>query len=104
MHHIGVFKAAHYMQNGVDLANVAKKLVSQTLALAGAAYQARNVHNADRGWNYFLALNFIGDDGQPVIGHIDHANIWLNGAEGIIGGGNSRRGEGVEEGALANIW
>ena len=104
MHHIGVVKATHHMQNGVHLANVAEKFIAQALAFAGAAHQARDIDNANGGWNYFLTLNFLGDDGQTIIRNIHHANVGLNGAEWIVGGFNSGRGERVEEGALANIW
>jgi hypothetical protein len=48
-------------------------------------------------------MDEIGDPGEPLIGHGDHAGVGFDGAEGIIRGLRFGRGEGVEDGALADI-
>ena len=40
---------------------------------------------------------------KPIVGHADHADIGLDGAERIVRRLNARCGEGVEERALADI-
>ena len=57
MHHVGVVETAHDMDDRSRLANIREKLVAQPFTLAGALYQAGNVHEFDRGINYLLRLD-----------------------------------------------
>jgi hypothetical protein len=92
------------LDDGIDLPDVAQKLVPEALALARAGYQPRDVHELDRRREDFLGLRHRGEFLQPVVGHIHDADIRLDRAEREI-----RRlrlagaGHGIEESGLPDI-
>ena len=80
-----------------------QELVAQAFALGGTGHQARNVHELDNRRHHAFRLNDFGQRRQARVGHLDHASVRLDGAEGVVLGGNARLGEGVEESGLAHI-
>ena len=44
VNHVGIFKAAHHLQDGVDLTNMAQELVPQPFPLTGPLDDARNIN------------------------------------------------------------
>ena len=103
MDDVGVLKAADDMHDGVHLADVRKELVAQPLALRGAADQPRNVHKLDgRGGVLFGFIN-LGERVEPFVRHGDHADVRLNGTEGVIRALGARVGQRIEQRALADV-
>ena len=52
--HIRVGKAAHYLHDRVDFADVTEKLVAESFARARAFHQTGDIHELDRGRHNFL--------------------------------------------------
>ena len=100
---IAVLEAANHMDDGVGGADVAEELVAQTLALAGALDETGDVDELDDGGGGLLGGIEIAQPLQPLIGHGDHAHIGVDGAEGIIVGGNTGVGDGIEQSGLADV-
>ena len=103
VHDVRVLEAANHVEDGVHLADVAQELVAQAFALAGAADDAGDVHQTDDGGDDLLALDELLERGQPGVRHGDHADVRLDGAEGVVGRLDPRRREGVEERALSDV-
>ncbi len=101
--HVVVLEAAHHVDDGVGLADVGQELVAQAFALAGAGHQARDVDELDDGRHDALGLDDLGQLRQPRIGHFDHADVRLDGAERVVLGRDAGLGQGVEEGGLADV-
>ena len=104
VHDVFIVEAAHHMDDGVRAADVLQELVAQSRALAGALHQAGNVHELDDGGRFLVRLIHLRQLVQPRIRHGHHAHVGLDGAEGVVGALRPGVGNGVEQGALANIW
>ena len=100
---IGVVEAPHHMYDGVGAANVLQKFISQPLALAGALDEPGDVHELDGGGGVFFRLVKLGQEVQPLVRHGHHADVRLDGAEGIVRALRPRVGDGVEQCRLANV-
>ena len=100
-----VLEAAQHVGDGVDLANVAQKLIAQAFALGGAAHQAGNVDERQPRRNSPCRLADLSELVEARIGHADIADIRLDRAERIVGRfRRCRLRERVEERGLANVW
>ena len=101
---VGVFKTAHDLDDRVHLADVAEELVAEPFPRARTLHQARDVHELDRRGDDFGGSGNFGQRSQPGVGHFDDADVWINGAEGIILRRRlARPREGVEQSGLANV-
>ena len=80
-----------------------EELVAQAFALGGAGHQAGDVDELDDGRHDALGLDDLGQLRQARIGHFDHADVGLDGAEGIVLGRDAGLGQRVEEGGLADV-
>ena len=103
VNHVGVFKAAHHVHDGVCLADVRQKLVAQPFALAGAGHQPGDVHEFDDGGHHALGLDHLGQLFQARVGHFHHAGVGFDGAKRVVLGGNARPGQRVEKSGLAHV-
>ena len=74
------------MHNGVYLAYVCQKFISQPFALAGTFYQTGNVYKLNGSRHYALWLHQFGQFAQPFIGYVYLSHVGLNSAEAVIGG------------------
>ena len=92
MGHIGIGEAADDMEDGVDLANVRKELVAQSLAFAGTLDEPGDVDESESRRNHLLCLDVRLDFGEPVIRDADDADIGLDRAEGVVRGRGTRSG------------
>ena len=104
VHDVLIVKAADHMDDGVRAADVLQELVAQAGALAGALYQTGDVHELDDGGRLFVRLVHLRQLVQPWVRHGHHAHVGLDGAEGVVGALCPGVGDGVEQGAFANIW
>jgi hypothetical protein len=98
-----VLEAAHHVDDGIGLADVAEELVAQALALAGAGHQAGDVHELHDGWYHAFGLDDGGQLLQARIWKFHHAHVGLDGAEGVVLGRDAGFGQCVEEGRLADV-
>ena len=71
--------------------------------LRGAGHQAGDVDELDDGRRDALRLDDFGQLLQARIGHLDDADVRLDGAERIVLGRDAGLGQGVEEGGLADV-
>ena len=101
---IGVFETADHLHDRVDLADVAEELVAKTFTGARAFDQASDVHKLDRGRDDFLGMRQFRESFQTRVGHRHHAEIRIDGAEGVIGGLRfSRAGDCIEERGFPHV-
>ena len=99
-----IVKAAHHMDDGVALPDVAEELVAQTGALTGTLHQTGDVHKFHHGGGLFVGVPHLSQLVQPFVRHRHDAAVGLDGAEGIVGrlsvlGGSN----GIEQGALSHV-
>ena len=100
---VRVVKAAHDVDDGVRRADVRKELVAEALTLGRALDKACNVDEFDRGGREFLRLMQVAQPLQTRIRHGHDADIRIDGAEGVVIGGNARICDRVEQRGLADV-
>src|SRR5690606_41176919 len=79
-----VFETAHDVDDGVGLADVGEELVAQALALGRARHQAGDVDELDHGGHDALRFHDGRQLRQALIRNLDHADVGLDGAEGVV--------------------
>ena len=103
VHDVLIVEAAHDVDNGVRAADVLEELVAEARALARALDEARDVDKLDDGGSLLLGVVHLGELIEALIGNGHHADVRLNGAEGVVGAFRARVGDRVEESGLADI-
>ena len=91
------------LDDGVDLPDFAEELVAEALALAGALDEAGDVDESDRAGVDFSGLRTLARRVESRVGHGHHADVGVDGGEGVVGDLGAARGEGVEERRLADV-
>src|SRR3569832_1920276 len=81
---VGILEAAHDVHDGVDLADGGEELVAEAFALGRALHQAGNVDEGDARRDDLLGLGQAAQLLQPLIGHGDLSDIWLDRAKRIV--------------------
>ena len=81
---VGALKTAHDLHNRVDLPNVTEKLVAESFARARAFDQSGDVDKLDRRRHDFLRMRHFCQDIETRVGNGHDADVWIDGAEGII--------------------
>ena len=103
VHDILIVEAAHNVHDGVGAADILKELVAETRALACALDKTRDVDKFDDGGGLLLGVVHLGELVEPLIWDGHHADVRLDGAEGVVGALRARVGDGVEQSGLADI-
>ena len=103
MHHIGIVKAAHHVDDGIGLADVGEKLVAQSFASGRARHQPGNVDELDDGWLDALRLDDLRQLIHARIRHLYNAYVWFDGTERIVFRRDARLGQRIEQGGFAHI-
>ena len=98
-----VIEAADDVDNRVGRADVREEFVAEALALRRALDETRNVNKLDDGGGLLLGLIELGEPVEPLVRHGDHADVRVDGAEGIIRGLGARVGDGIKERGLADV-
>ena len=99
-----ILETAQHMDDGIDLADIAEKLVAKALALARPAHEACNVDKAQLRLDDLRRTANFGNGLQARIGHRDIADIRFNRAKRIIRRLRRRRlCQRVEQRGLAHI-
>ncbi len=96
VHDVRIVEAADDVRDRVALADVGEELVAQSLALAGAGDEARDVDELDCGGNYLFRLGDRGKRAQARVWHFDDADVRLDRAERIVLGRDAGLGQRVE--------
>ena len=103
VHDVLVVEAADNVYNGVYLADMGQKLIAETLTLAGAAHQTRDVYEFDNGRSGFLCVVQVGQRLKTLIRYRNHADVRVDGAERIVGALRACLRNCVEQSGLADI-
>jgi hypothetical protein len=81
---IGVLKAAHDLHDGVHLADVAEELITQSFTRARSSDETGDIDELDGCRDQLLGVRDLREDIQSRVGNDDHADIRIDGAEGVI--------------------
>ena len=76
-----IFKAAHYMGNGIGFTNIGEKLITQAFAFGGACNQPGDIDKFHGGGNNPLWIDDIGNFVLTGIGNRHYASVRFNGAK-----------------------
>ena len=98
-----ILETADNVHDRVHLADVREEFIAEPLAAARTLHEPCDVHEFDDGGRHLFARIEGGETVEPFVGHGDHADVGLNGAEGIICRLGTGAGNGVEQGGFADI-
>ena len=73
------------MKDGVGLADIGEKLVSEAFSLAGALDESGDVHNVHCRRHYALGFTHVRKYFKPLVRHVCGSKVRLNRAERKIG-------------------
>ena len=101
---VAILKTADHLNDGIHLANMTEKLISQSLALARPFDQTCDIHKFDRRRDDFLGFRQLSQYVEPLIRHGHVALVRLDSAKWIICRLRlAGAGHGIEEGGLSDI-
>ena len=104
VHHVRVVEAADHVDDRVDFTDVRQELVAESLALGRALDQAGDVHELDHRRDLLLGLDELVQPLEARVGDLDHADVGLDGAEGVVlRRGGLGRGESVEQRGFSHV-
>ena len=98
-----ILEAAHHLDDGVRLPDVAQEGIAQSFSLAGAPHQTGDVHKFLGGGQNPLGIHDGRQGRQAGIWHVHDPGIGLDGAEGVVGRSRPSAGKSVEKGGLSYI-
>jgi hypothetical protein len=82
-----------------------KELIPKPFTCAGAFDKAGNIDEFDRGWDNFFGMGNLRDFFQTRIRHSHNADVWIDGAKGIIFRWRLMRPRnGVKKRRLSDVW
>ena len=81
---VAIFKSAHYVHDGVALADIVEEFIAQSFALRRTSYQSRDVNKRDSRRDDLLRMIHIRQNLQALIRNGDDAGIWLDSCKRII--------------------
>ena len=103
VHDVFIVEAAHNVHDGVSAADVLEELVAEARTLACALDKTRDIDKFDDGGGLLLGVVHLGELIEALVGNGHHADVRLDGAEGVVGAFRARVGDRVEESGLADI-
>src|SRR5213075_1721263 len=83
---VGVIETADDLDDGVDFADVAEKLVAETFTLGGTLDQPGDIDELDGGGNDDGSFGKFCERLEARIGNGYNAEVRIDGAERIVGG------------------
>jgi hypothetical protein len=104
VYHVIVVEATEYVDDGVCLADICEKLISESFAFACAFDQSRNIYDFNGSW-YHTALGFaeFAKFDKTLVGYGDHAYVRFNRAEWEVRRLCLGVAKAIEEGRFADI-
>ena len=104
MRNVGILEASQQVQDGVDAADVAQKLIAEPLAAASSGDQAGDVDELQLRRRDFRRFGDCRDPPQALVLNRYATDVRLDGAKREIGGRRSgARGQSVEQRGLADV-
>src|SRR5690606_28230020 len=100
---VGILEAADDVQDGVDIANVGKEFVTQSFPHRGPPHDASDVDQLQDGGDHLLGRDVLLDELQAAVGNRHGPHVGLDGAKGVVLAGDTRRRQGVEQSAFADV-
>ena len=101
--HVVVVEGAHHLAHGVALPDGGEELIAQTLPVRRAADDAGDVDERHRRRHHRRPVVERGQRLEPWVGHGHHADVRLDGGEGVIGRQDVVVRERVEERRLPDV-
>src|SRR5688500_3771457 len=103
MRDVFILEAAHDVNYRVSLADVRKKLVTESLAFGGSFHEPGNVDELYYCRYSPLRLYDVRQPLETIVGHFDHPDVRLHGTKGVIGRLGLRRCERIEQCGLSDV-
>ena len=103
MCHVRVFEAPDHVGDRVGLSNVVKEPIAQAFARMRSGHEAGDVDELDRGWDPLLWLHDLGHPVEARIRDEGDSGMGFDRAEGVVVGGDTGGGEGVEQGGFPHV-
>jgi hypothetical protein len=91
------------MGYGVHFPYMLQELVAQTLSTGGAGDQPGDVHELDHVGDDVRGTYDVSESVETPIRYLDHANIRIDRAEGIVFGRNGNRRQSLKQSGLADV-
>ena len=103
MHDIIILKAADDVDDSINLANMSKEFIPETLAAVRTANKTRYIDEFDRCRDKALWVIHLIEHIKPVVGNIYDADIRLDRAEGVVRSLCACFGDRIKKGAFTDI-
>ena len=81
---IGILETAHYMYNRIDLPDIGKELVSESLSLAGTLYKSCNINKFDCGRCHLFCMIKFTELYDSLIRNRNDSYVWIDGRKRIV--------------------
>jgi len=81
----------------------ARNFVAESFAFAGSLHQTGDVDELERRRHDALGLHDPGQLLQPLVRHLDHADVGINGAKRVVGRLGPRPRNGVEQRGFPDV-
>ena len=81
---IGILETAHYMYNRIDLPDIGKELVSESLSLAGTLYKSCNINKFDCGRCHLFCMIKLTELYDSLIRNRNDSYVWIDGRKRIV--------------------
>ena len=103
MGYVVILKTAQHMDDGVGLADVAKELVAESLALTCAFHESGDIHNLTCCGHYTSWMHQFCQFCKSFVGHCNHAHIGFDSTKRKIRCLSLSARQTIEKGGLAHI-
>ena len=104
MDDVVVLETTNHLDDGIGLADVGEELVAEAGTFGCAFHQTGNVDELDGSGHSLLRLGHLGEFVETRVGHGDHADVGVDGAEGIVGGLRlAGAGDRIEQGGFSDV-
>ena len=84
MNDVIVLKAAYNVNDGIDLTDICKELVTEALALGSASYQTCDINKFKCGRGKLIGVVHFPELVKTAVGNGNYAHVGLDGAERIV--------------------
>ena len=101
--HVVIDETAQHVQHRIDFADVGEELVSESFTEGGTADESGDVDKLKARRDDALRFDERGDALQSLVGHRHHADVRLNGGEGIVRCERTGVRQCVEERGFADV-
>ena len=81
---IGVLEASYNVNDGVNLTDIRKELISKTFALGSSLYQTCDVNEFESSGSELIRLIHFSQLVQSLIGDRNYTHVLFDSAEGIV--------------------